>query len=91
MNWMAYNGVDGDLEHFNTEKEAIDWCESIIQDYAGDQWPEGMEQIYVAKITHSAHEENKITKEEYLKDNPKEEWFYDEWKYICDYVMKKEG
>lgn len=92
MMWFACDYYEGEYEIFNTEEEARKWCKETIEEILSQGgWREEseMNSICYGEIKDFAKMKNKKTKEEWLKENPGEDWFSSEWDYVCDYVLEE--
>lgn len=63
--YICYDGVDNDLTRHDTEEEAITALEELISDhFDNEEFTDGIEWCFVAKITHKMGEGIEIIKAE---------------------------
>lgn len=86
--WITYSEDNG-VEYHNSEAEAIEFARSFIADYNDGEWNDGVESVFVAKITHTAIQTNVVTKamldDEGCYSGRHYGGGYDSW---CDYELK---
>lgn len=78
------------VDHFETEKQALEYAEECILSYLDDGWNEDVVHIAVGKITHRPKKCNVIERPDILdEDNYAEDGTYwpEEWDYVCGYEM----
>lgn len=74
--WFTFDGVDGTYEEHDTEAEALEHAQFLIDGSLNEEWQEGVEQIAVGKVTHRAQPENK-------REDPS-----GEFDYLVDYNLR---
>lgn len=87
--WFCDDG-EGNLQYFETEKEALDSAASDIAGWMDDRWSEQVQDVKVGVITHMAAQINREDRPDDLDDEGYDEdgehWESD-LEYQCNYVM----
>jgi len=86
--WIVY--FDGGFEEFATEAEALKAAEDIIDDCRGeDHWPEELDNLIVAHVTHRAVQCNVVRADQLDEDGCYEGRYYPSGcDFYCDYKME---
>lgn len=74
-NYVCYDGVEGDYTFHDTEEDAVANLRRLVSESLDcDEWMEGVERSFVAKVTHTVEqvkreldeEEREIYDEDYV-------------------------
>jgi len=88
--WFAADEFKGDFEIFNSQKDASAWCKERIESLKDDSgWREeqDMNSIIYGEVKSKATIQNKITRDDFERSHPGEDWPDDDWQYTCAYSM----
>lgn len=81
--WIVFNPEAGDITTHDTEAAALNDATALIEGFLGDVWSDEVEQIVVAKVTHTCerivlHTRADMTDEQWYEitadDNDCQEW-----------------
>ena len=89
--FLFYDRSEGSVETFNSEKEAVSYAKEHIRSYLtdGDGWLEDsdMTDMCVYRVIYRPIQKNLQSREEWEKENCSEDWYNDDWSYLCDYEL----
>lgn len=86
--WIVYS--DNGVDFFNTEDEAVQFARSVIEAMRDEEWPDEVENVLVAKVTHASEKTNVVTRD-MLDDEHcyKGRYYPGNFDYYCDYEMRQ--
>lgn len=88
--YFTYNNNDGEYEFFDTEKEAITWCEEIINDIFGDEFSEEdiNGQIGWGEIKQESFCDIIAKKEDFTTEEWEEKGYSSDYDFIANGILK---
>ncbi|MFP2768087.1 hypothetical protein [Oceanisphaera sp. KMM 10153] len=91
--WVVIDDCEGEMERFDTRKEAEDEVTTRIGYYLNDEgWREGVDQIVVARVVAEVKQVNRQNRpaEDEIDENgcDGEGEYWGDWDYRCDYELK---
>lgn len=81
-----------DIRYFRSEQEALDYATKRIPDYCDGEWSDAVENLVIAKVTHTCIRVNVIPRPDESELNSEgtdgSGQYWDEYQFICDYEMQ---